>query len=97
MGPHEVSEGNDLQKTEDTYLSSGKLGTRQRGTGLTKGTHMLASPDGLETNEGDLHAGKCTDGIPRRISHVESTGESTHEDQDQSVKWNHVGDESVST
>ena len=58
---------------------------------------MLASSDGLETNEGDLHTSKCTNGIPRRVSHVKSAGEPTHEDQDQSVKWDHVRDERVST
>ena len=58
---------------------------------------MLAGSDGLETNKGDLHAGKCTDSIPRRVSHVKSAGEPTHEDQDQSVKRDHVRDERVST
>ena len=58
---------------------------------------MLAGSDWLETNEGNLHAGECTDGIPRRVSHVKSAGESTHEEQGQSVERDHVRDESVST
>ena len=58
---------------------------------------MLASPDGLKSDERNLHTGQCTDGIPRRISHVESARESAHKDQDQSVEWDHVRDESVST
>lgn len=64
---------------------------------LTKGSHMFAGPDRLEANERHLHAGQRSDGIPRRISHIETAGETTHKDQDQSVKWNHVRDESVST
>lgn len=58
---------------------------------------MFASPYGLKTNERNLHTSQCTDGVPRRISHVKSTGEPTHENQDQSVKWDHVRNESVST
>jgi len=58
---------------------------------------MLAGSNGLETNEGNLHAGKRTNGIPRRISHIKPAGESTHEEQDQSVKWDHVRNERVST
>lgn len=58
---------------------------------------MLASADGLKADERNLHTSQCTNGIPRRIGHVESAGEPTHEDQNQGVKWNHVRDESVST
>ena len=58
---------------------------------------MLASADGLKADERNLHTSQCTNGIPRRIGHVESAGEPTHEDQNQGVKWNHVCDESVST
>ena len=43
---------------------------------------MLAGPNGLETNERNLHTGKRADRVPRRVSYIKSTGESTHEDQD---------------
>jgi len=58
---------------------------------------MLAGSDGLETNKGNLHTGKCTDSIPRRVGHVKSVRESTHENQDQGVKWDHIRDERIST
>ena len=57
---------------------------------------MLAGSDGLETNKGNLHAGKCTDGIPRRVSHIKPARESAHEEKDQSVKRDHVRNECVS-
>lgn len=64
---------------------------------LTKGGHMFAGLDGLKTNERDLHTRERTDGVPRRVSHVKSTGEPAHDDQDEGVKRDHVGNEGVST
>jgi hypothetical protein len=58
---------------------------------------MFAGPDRLETNKGNLHTRKRTNCIPRRVSHIKSAGEPTHEDQDQGVKRDHVRDERVST
>lgn len=93
----EVSEGDDLEKAKNAWSRYSKFNAGPRGVRLTEGGHMLAGPDGLETNERDLHTGQRTDGVPRRISHVKSAGEPTHENQDQGVKWDHVGNESVST
>ena len=58
---------------------------------------MFAGPDGLEADKGNLHTRESTDGIPRRVGDVKPAGESTHEDQDQSVQRDHVRDERVST
>ena len=64
-------------KTPNHHLIS--FGTRPRESELTKGGHMLAGSDGLETNKGNLHTGKCANGIPRRVRDVKPAGESTHE------------------
>ena len=56
---------------------------------------MFAGSNGLEANKGDLHAGKCTNSVPGRVSHIKLAGELTHEEQNQSMKRDHVCDERV--
>jgi len=58
---------------------------------------MLAGADGLEPNEGHLHAGKSADSVPRGVGDVETVGVSPHQDEGERVKRYHVGNKGVST
>lgn len=58
---------------------------------------MFTSLDRLETNKGHLHARKRSNGIPGGISHIKAVREPSHEDEDESMKGNHVSDKGVST
>lgn len=58
---------------------------------------MFTRRHGLETDKGDLHAGQRANRIPRRVCDVEAATEAAHQDQDQSVQRDHVGDEYIST
>jgi hypothetical protein len=58
---------------------------------------MFASPDRLEADEGNLHTGKSTNGIPRRVAYIEAAVKATHEDEDECMKGDHICDESITT
>lgn len=58
---------------------------------------MLTGPDGLEADKGNLHTGKSPNGVPGRISYVETASEASHKDKNQSVKRNHVCNECITT
>jgi hypothetical protein len=58
---------------------------------------VLATPDGQETNEWNLHAGQRSEGVPSRVADVQPGAESTHADQDEGVQRQQVCDEDVST
>ena len=64
---------------------------------LTQGAHMFARADWLEADEGHLHTGKGTNGVPRAVCSIEAMGEAAHEHENKGVEGNHVGNEDVST
>ena len=85
-------------------LLSGKLcanpvdkGHQLEETKDTERGHVLATADGQETDEGNLHTRKRTERIPRSVADVQSRAVSSHADQDESVQGQQVGDEDVST
>jgi hypothetical protein len=63
----------------------------------TQCRHVLATADGQEANEGDLHTCERTECIPRSVADVEPRAVPAHADQDESVQRQQVGDEDVST
>jgi hypothetical protein len=58
---------------------------------------VFTTPDGQESNEGDLHAGQRSQGVPSGVADVESRAETTHADQHKGVQRQQVCDEDVST
>lgn len=58
---------------------------------------MLAASDGQETHEGNLHASKRTERIPRGIADIETRAVASHADEHESVQRQQVGNENVST
>lgn len=63
----------------------------------TKRGHVLATADGQEPDEGNLHTRKRTERIPRSVADIQPRAVSSHADQDESVQGQQVGDEDVST
>ena len=51
---------------------------------------MFARSHRLEADERDLHTGQGTDRVPRGVRDVQTAAETTHEDQGQSMKRDHV-------
>lgn len=58
---------------------------------------MLATPDGQEADEGDLHAGQGSQSVPSCVADVQPGAETAHADQHESMQGQQVGDEDVST
>lgn len=57
---------------------------------------MLATPNGQESNEGNLHAGQRSKSIPSRVADVQPRAETTHADQHKGVQREQVCNEDVS-
>ena len=64
---------------------------------LTQCRHVLAGLDRQETHEGNLHAGKRSQGIPAAVADIESCAKSTHADEDEGVHGEQAGDEGIAT
>jgi hypothetical protein len=64
---------------------------------LTKGRHVVTVTDGQESDEGDLHASKCSQSIPSGITDVNTGAVSSHADENKDMERNQVGDENIST
>lgn len=58
---------------------------------------MLTTPDGQETNKGNLHARKCTQRIPRSIANVKTRAIPPHADKHKRVQRQQVGNEHITT
>lgn len=58
---------------------------------------MLATPNGQETNEGNLHASQRSQGVPSRVADIKPRAETTHADQHKGVQREQVCNENVST
>ena len=58
---------------------------------------MVGTPDGQESHKRNLHACNRSKRIPCRVADVQSRAVSPHADQDESVQWQHVCDEDIST
>lgn len=58
---------------------------------------MLATPDGQESNEGNLHASQRSQGVPSGVADVQPRAETTHADQHKGVQRQQVCNENVST
>jgi hypothetical protein len=58
---------------------------------------VLATPDGQESNKGNLHAGQRSKGVPSGVADIQSRAETTHADQHKGVQRQQVGNEDVST
>lgn len=82
-------------KTPETSIRKEK--NNERRAGRTESSHVLAGPNWLEADEGDLHTREGADCVPRRVRNVESAGVAAHENEDHGVNRDHVGDERVST
>lgn len=63
----------------------------------SQGRHVLGCEEGKEADEGNLHRGESTNGVEGGIGDVEPRGVSTHKEEDEDMKGEHVGDERVST
>lgn len=58
---------------------------------------MLATPDGQETDKGNLHARQCSQSVPSGVADVQPRAETSHADQNEGMQRQQVGDEDVST
>jgi hypothetical protein len=58
---------------------------------------MFTGTDGLEPNEGYLHAQQCADSIPRRVGYIKTVCVTAHQCEGESVQRDHVRDECVAT
>lgn len=63
----------------------------------TKRGHMLGTANWQESNERNLHTSQRAKRIPSTISDVDSWAETAHENQDENVQWDQVGDEDVAS
>ena len=58
---------------------------------------MLATPDGQETNERNLHASQRSKSVPSGVADVQPRAETAHANQHEGVQRQQVGNENVST
>ena len=58
---------------------------------------MLTATNGQETDEGNLHARKCAQRIPRSIADVKTRAVPPHADQHECVQRQQVGNEDITT
>jgi hypothetical protein len=58
---------------------------------------VLATPDGQETNKGNLHAGQRSKSVPSSVADIQPWAEATHADKHKGVQREQVCDEDVST
>jgi len=91
------SEENGELSRRNKGFDEGDEGDDLKETEHSEGRHVFRGEEGKEADEGNLHRGESTDGVERRVGGVKASVVSTHEEEDEDVEREHVGDESVST
>ena len=94
MRANEVRKGDELEEAEDA-LEQIKLCKRQTNNPRTQRSHVLARANWLEADKGHLHASQGTDRVPRRVRDIQTTAETTHENECQCMQRNHVRDKRI--
>lgn len=64
---------------------------------LTERGHVFAAPNGQESDERNLHAGKRTQRIPSGVANIEAWAVTAHADEHKGVQGKQVGNKNVST